>query len=214
MANEEWDIGDGYRHFRNALTDKDKERLAGLATSGQKPTTLVIGCSDSRADPTLIFSARQGDIFSVRNVANLVPPLEMSGTYHGTCAAIEYAICVLDIERIVILGHSGCGGIAAAIEGLDQAHDQPLQYVGPWISMIDQIRMEVEARHTDMPQALLKRELERDSIKQSVKNLRSYSFVTTAVEKRNLKIFGAWFEIETQDLYVLDENEGNFELYI
>jgi carbonic anhydrase len=213
MPEEEWDIGEGYRQFKEALTDKDKKRFAELATLGQRPTTLVIGCSDSRADPALIFNARQGDIFSVRNVANLVPPLEISGIYHGTSAAIEFAVCMLKIKRIVILGHSGCGGIAAAIDGLYEPEGEPLHYVGPWISMINNVKKDIEKRYGDAPKARLKRELEWASIQQSVKNLRNFDFVSLAAEKNELRIFGAWFEIETQDLYFLDETMGKFERY-
>ena len=107
----------GYHRFKSGIHDADRARYASLASDGQRPGAVVIACSDSRVDPAIVFCADPGDIFMIRNVANLVPPMEENGTFHGTSAALEYAVMALEVPNIVVLGHAHCGGIKAMIEG-------------------------------------------------------------------------------------------------
>jgi carbonic anhydrase len=111
----------GYHRFKSGIHDADRARYASLASDGQRPGAVVIACSDSRVDPAIVFCADPGDIFMIRNVANLVPPMEENGTFHGTSAALEYAVMALEVPNIVVLGHAHCGGIKAMIEGCTPA---------------------------------------------------------------------------------------------
>src|SRR5690349_637650 len=128
---------EGYRRFRaNAWLDR-RRLFETLAVEGQAPRALVIACADSRVDPAMIFDAAPGELFIVRNVANLVPPYAPDAAYHGTSAAIEFAVCVLEVQDIVVLGHANCGGIRVLLEGVpDAARD----FVGPWISIAAKVR--------------------------------------------------------------------------
>ena len=108
---------EGYRRFRTEFWPGQRERYEALANSGQSPETLVIACSDSRVDPQTVFGAAPGELFVVRNVAGLVPTYQPDAGYHGTSAALEFAVRVLKVKRIVVLGHVHCGGILAMVEG-------------------------------------------------------------------------------------------------
>ena len=128
---------DGYRRFRANAWLERRRLFETLAVEGQAPRALVIACADSRVDPAMIFDAAPGELFIVRNVANLVPPYAPDAAYHGTSAAIEFAVCVLEVPDIVVLGHANCGGVRALLEGVpDGARD----FVGPWISIAIEAR--------------------------------------------------------------------------
>ena len=121
----------GYHRFKSGIHDADRARYASLASDGQRPGAVVIACSDSRVDPAIVFCADPGDIFMIRNVANLVPPMEENGTFHGTSAALEYAVMALEVPNIVVLGHAHCGGIKAMIEG-EATLAAGFKYVSGW----------------------------------------------------------------------------------
>ena len=127
----------GYRRFRRERYAAEAERYRALA-SGQRPRTMVIACADSRADPATIFSAAPGELFVVRNVAALVPPFEEGGGYHGTSAAIEFAVTELAVPDIVVMGHGLCGGIAAALAERPRG-----RFIGPWVELLAGLREEL-----------------------------------------------------------------------
>lgn len=128
-------LTEGYKAFVAARLPRERERFEELAASGQKPEIMVIGCCDSRVSPEVIFDARPGELFVVRNVANLVPPYESGGEYHGTSAALEFAVQALRVKHIVVLGHGRCGGIRAFADS-STAPLSPGDFIGKWINLV------------------------------------------------------------------------------
>ena len=132
---------DGYRRFLAGRYPQEASLYRSLAETGQAPKTMIIACCDSRVDPAAIFSAGPGQFFIVRNVANLVPPFEPRGDYHGTSAALEFAVTGLEVETILVMGHARCGGVRAFLEGL---YEQPAQrgFIDRWMSLLNPARTE------------------------------------------------------------------------
>ncbi len=185
---------EGYERFRASGA---AAKVKGLA-EGQAPRVMAIGCSDSRVHPATIFSADPGDVFMVRNVANIVPPFEESSGYHGTSSALEFAVKSLKIKYILVLGHSSCGGVAAS---LAQGEDQPIgDFIGPWVELMSEARDKVYKEHQGAPLAELQTHLEKANVRQSLDNLETYPFIRDAVKAGELTLLGAWFDIETGDL--------------
>jgi carbonic anhydrase len=170
---------------------------------------MVIACADSRVDPATIFAARPGEFFVVRNVAALVPPQEEGGGYHGTSAAIEFAVTALKVRTILVMGHGQCGGIAAC---LSAAIDRPVgRFIAPWVSLLDSCRDELLSRKPGLPDVDRQRALEHMGVQQSLDNLLTFSFVAQAVEAGQLELHGAWFSIADAELHWLDWDRGVFE---
>jgi carbonic anhydrase len=195
---------EGYHRFRagNYLVQKQRwEELAG----GQEPPVMVIGCCDSRVDPGIIFDTVPGQVFVLRNVANLVPPYEPDGGHHGASAAIEFAVTGLQVRHIVVLGHGACGGIAAALAGGDQGAPGP-SFIDKWVSIVAEARERVLAGGVDDPQ----RALELEAVKVSLGNLRTFPWVREREANGGLKLHGAYFAIAEGVLHVLDETTGGF----
>ncbi len=201
------DLRAGYRRFReNRLADEER-RYRALA-EGQHPRVMVIGCADSRVDPATIFSAAPGELFIIRNIAALVPPFEEKGTYHGTSAAVEYAVTVLKVEHIVVLGHGLCGGISAALA--DAKHQSIGHFIKPWVDMISEVRDELLARTEPSQVEYRQSELEHLAIQQSLENLSTFPFVKEALDNGTLNLHGAWFSIVEAELRWLDNASGDF----
>jgi carbonic anhydrase len=200
---------EGYRRFRSHGWGAQHERWAELA-EGQSPKTMVIACSDSRVDPTIIFDARPGEMFVVRNVANLVPPFEPDNRYHGVSAALEFAITQLEVEELVVMGHGFCGGCAAALTGeFDDAGHGSGHFIAHWIDMLVEAREPIRARHPELGrQAFFEMELE--GVRISLRNLRSFPWVREREESGRLKLHGAWFAVAEGVLYVCDEAADRF----
>lgn len=202
------DLNAGYRRFREDRLAQEAERYRSLAQE-QNPSTMVIGCADSRVDPSTIFGAAPGELFVVRNIAALVPPFEETGTYHGTSAAIEFAVTALKVDNIVVLGHGMCGGIAAS---LAVAESRPVgRFIKPWVELIGTMRDEVVDRIPASQPEQRQRALERMAIQQSIENLLTFPFVAEAVDSGSLELHGAWFSIADAELQWLDWNSGVFE---
>ncbi len=198
----------GYRRFREFRYEAEKSRWRALA-EGQSPRAIVIACCDSRADPATIFDTDPGEIFVVRNVANLVPPFEGGGGRHGVSAALEFAITQLDVSEVVVMGHERCGGIHAALTG--QFHDAPNGeggFVANWMSQIEEPAARIAAAHGTGEDAA--RVLEEVAIRQSLANLRTFPFVADRQAAGTLKIIGCHFSIREGQLYRLDEAENVF----
>lgn len=206
---------DGYHSFLRGRFQRDREAYEELAENGQNPDIMVISCCDSRVSPTNIFATSPGELFILRNVANLVPPYQPDGEYHGTSAALEYAVDVLQVRHIVVLGHAQCGGIAAfARQNLAQAVGQGAahpsgQFIGRWMSLIDPILGDASGKPGTREYA---RSLELAAIKLSLQNLMSFPNIRSRVEQGSLALHGAFFGIATGNLYVLDEESGEFRL--
>jgi carbonic anhydrase len=195
---------DGYRRFRAQDYLVQKQRWEALA-EGQEPPIMVIGCCDSRVDPATIFGSVPGQIFTLRNVANLVPPYEVGGGLHGASAAIEFAVVHLQVRHLVVLGHGACGGIAAALRGEDCGVPGP-SFIDDWVAILREPRDRVLASDTLDPQ----RALELEGIKTSLDNLRSFPFVREREATGELKLHGAFFAIADGELHLLDEADGSF----
>ena len=200
------DLVDGYRRFRTADYRRQHERWAQLA-EGQNPKVMVIACSDSRVEPAQIFDSLPGEIFVVRNVANLVPPFENDGGRHGVSAALEFAVTKLDVEEIVVMGHGMCGGAHAALtEMFQDAEPGDGGFVHAWVSLLDAARARVKAKYGDGPEAT--REMELETVRTSIANLRTFPFIPTREAAGTLTIHGAYFAISDGVLHLMDEDGG------
>ena len=198
----------GYRRFREFRYEAEKSRWRALA-EGQSPRAIIIACSDSRADPATIFDSDPGDIFVVRNVANLVPPFEADGGRHGVSAALEFAITQLEVGEVVVMGHERCGGIQAALTGC--FHDAPAGeggFVARWMEQIADPAAQIAAEHGTGAEAA--RVLEEVGIRQSLANLRTFPFVSEREQSGQLRVTGCHFSIGEGQLYMLDEAEDCF----
>ena len=199
----------GYRRFRDREWQEERDRWSELA-EGQSPKVMVIACSDSRVDPATIFDARPGEMFVVRNVANLVPPFEPDQNYHGVSAALEFAVTQLEVDELVVMGHGFCGGCAAALTGQfdDAGHGQG-HFIAHWIEMLADAREKIRAAHGELDrQAFLEMELE--GVRLSLRNLMGFPWVRERVESGRLTLHGAYFAISDGVLHVLDEASGEF----
>jgi carbonic anhydrase len=196
---------EGYKRFRNDAYVKQKARFDALASDGQSPPVMIISCCDSRVDPATVFDTVPGQVFALRNVANLVPPYEIGGGLHGVSAAIEFGVIGLEVRHIVILGHAQCGGITASLSGSDLGQ-QGHSFVDKWVGIIDEARQAVLASNTDDPQHAL----ELETVKVSLANLRTFPFIVEREKAGLLKLHGAYFGIAEGELHVLDETTGVF----
>lgn len=199
----------GYSNFMHGRYEAETDRYKELAREGQSPETLVIACCDLRAAPEIIFDAGPGELFVLRNVANLVPPYAPDGEYHATSAALEFAVQALKVKNIVVMGHGRCGGIKAALD-TDAAPLSPGDFIGRWMSLLAPAT-EAVAGNTMMTPTERQTSLERISIRYSIANLRTFPYVRTLEEKGELTLFGAWFDISTGELWVMNKETGDFE---
>ncbi len=203
----------GYAHFRKNRLSRERERYEQLAESGQKPDTMIIACCDSRSAPETIFGAAPGEMFVVRNVANIMPPYEDDGHYHGTSAALEFAVQELRVKHIVIMGHGRCGGIKAfrrQMMGIDNQPLSPGDFIGKWISLLDPVAQKIERVEGETEEEL-QGKLEAESIRQSIEHLKSFPCVSLLLEREQIGLHGAWFDISSGELWTMDEETGIFE---
>ena len=199
---------DGYRRWREDGWVSERGRWAQLA-QGQSPKNMIIACSDSRVDPATIFGTSPGEVFVVRNVANLVPPYEVGGGRHGVSAALEFAVTQLKVAEIVVMGHGACGGVAAALnKTFEGAQAGEGGFIAHWIDMLDDARDRVVAEHGTGPEAI--RALEFEAVKTSLANLRTFPFVREAEAAGTLRLKGALFAIADGRLHVLEDDTGQF----
>jgi len=204
------DMLDGYRRFRNTGWTQQRERWDELA-EGQSPSVMVIACSDSRVDPAQIFDTSPGQIFVVRNVAALVPPFETNPGHHGVSAALEFAVQVLKVSEIVVMGHGKCGGCKAALsQELKDAPPGEGGFIANWIDMLDEARDNVIARFGDERGHDAHRAMEQEGVKVSLANLRTFPCVRAKERSGELKLIGSFFAIADGQLHLLDENTGEF----
>lgn len=200
---------DGYRNFVTGRYALDSGRYRSLAREGQTPEVMVIACCDSRAAPEQIFDSAPGELFVVRNVANLVPPYTPDGEFHSTSAALEFAVQSLKVRSIVVMGHGRCGGIRAALDPA-AAPLSPGDFIGKWMSLVAPAA-EAVTGNTMMTPAERQTALERISIRYSIANLRTFPCVQILESKARLSLHGAWFDISTGELWVMNRETGDFE---
>ena len=197
----------GYQTFTEQRLPTEQLRYRELAERGQAPEVMVIGCCDSRVSPEVIFDAGPGELFVVRNVANLVPVYQPDGGAHGVSAALEYAIQVLKVKHIVVLGHAQCGGIRAFVD--KAAPLTPGDFIGRWMSMFIKPNETVEIRDHESMQDFVTR-IEKAAVFRSLENLMTFPFVQTAVAAGTLQLHGAYFGVARGSLSVLDQAAKEF----
>ncbi len=201
---------EGYRAFMDGRYRDESETYRRLSREGQEPRMMVIACCDSRVDPATIFNAGPGELFVVRNVANLVPPWEPHGDYHGTSAALEFAVTGLQVEHIVVLGHALCGGIGAFLDGLHRTEGS-VGFIGRWMSMLNAARGQVLRTASTASPAELQLQLEYAGVRQSLDNLATFPFVAERVADGRLQLHGGHFGIATGELMAMNPSTGVFE---
>jgi carbonic anhydrase len=207
MQNFPKPLIEGYRRFMDERYAHEEERYRDLAEHGQSPETMIIACCDSRAAPETVFSASPGELFVLRNVANLVPPFEPGGGQHGTSAGIEFAVMALKVKNIVIMGHGRCGGIHAALNPSVTPLAQG-DFIGKWLGLVEPVAAEVATQKL-MTAGERQTALERISIRHSVSNLRTFPYVAELEKAGELNVYGAWFDISTGELWVMNK-DGDF----
>lgn len=195
---------EGYRRFKAGRWPEERDHYEELAQKGQNPNFLVVACSDSRADPATIFNASPGELFVVRNIAGLVPPFEEDSGYHGTSAALAFAVMQLGVGNILVMGHAQCGGVAAAIDNKLVAG---VPFIGHWIDLLEPA-LEHSAHLSDSHQRHVA--MERDCVRLSLKNLMTFPFVAERVKAGKLRLHGARFGIANGQLEVLDAKTDEF----
>ena len=198
----------GYRRFRSNRYREARDLFHRLRDT-QQPATMIIACADSRADPAMIFDAAPGELFVVRNVGAFVPPYEESIGLHGVSAALEFAVTQIKVKEIVVMGHGGCGGVAASLAAAD--HRPIGRFIAPWVEIVAPARDAVLADATissrDWQEAV-----EHGAVGQSLTNLLTFPFVRAAMERGDLNLDGAWFSIGKGELHWRDPNTGEFAI--
>lgn len=195
----------GYQAFRARRLGDEQARFHKMGWSGQRPATAVIGCCDSRVPPEVIFDAAPGELFVVRNVANLVPPYAPDGGHHSTSAALEFAVQQLSVAHIVILGHAHCGGVRAFMSS-DRTPLSPGDFVGKWVSMLEPARQDVRDKLTgieDEDCGLV----ELASLRRGLANLRTFPCISILEQRQRLNLHAVYFSIASGRLMVLDEEK-------
>lgn len=196
----------GFRKFREKYYLTEGSVYERLST-GQTPKTLIIGCSDSRVDPAILTSASPGELFTVRNVANLVPPFESTAGLHGVSSAIEFAVVNLKVENIIVLGHQQCGGIRAL---MTSEQNQGTTFIGQWVQIAKKAKERVLAQHKGADIDTLCRHCEMESIITSLENLRTFPFIIEAMRDRNISLIGAYFDLELGQMFEYDDTTNSF----
>jgi len=202
---------EGYRRFRQTGWTQQRSRWETL-NEGQSPNVMVIACSDSRVDPAQIFDTGPGEVFVVRNVAALVPPFETDPGHHGVSAALEFAVQVLKVREIVVMGHGKCGGCKAALSQ-ELADAEPGQggFIHNWIGLLDRARERVVSRFGAARTRDVELAMEQEGVRVSLSNLRSFPCVRAKERSGELKLIGAFFAIADGQLHLLEESQDTFQ---
>jgi len=195
----------GYHRFRRTGWPQQRANFESLAQTGQSPKALMVACIDSRVDPAMIFDAPPGRLLTLRNVANLVPPYQPDAAYHGTSSALEFGVCVLEVPRIIVMGHGGCGGVRALLEGAPQSAPE---FVGPWMQIAAAARDRAREQASAEDAQLFG---EYEVVKISLANLLTFPWIAQRVADGRLQLDGAWFAIRTGQLKFL-QPDGSFAL--
>jgi carbonic anhydrase len=193
------DLIDGYHRFRSGTWRDERSRFEELSLIGQKPRALVIACSDSRTDPQMVFNAAPGELFVVRNVANLAPPYGPDDQPHGISAAIEFAVRALRVGEIVVMGHAMCGGIRTLLNG---APAEVSDFVGQWVRIAEPARQRAIKAPPERQQDIC----EHEAVRLSLTNLMTFPWIKSAVEAGELKLHGCFFDIRSGILERLGED--------
>jgi len=205
------DLIHGFHRFREEHFADDDALFKQLVQDGQTPKILVVACCDSRVDPALVLDCAPGDLFVIRNVANLVPPAESRNSgRHGTSAALEYGVRILGVEHIIVLGHAHCGGIRSLLQGNGAANGQET-YINSWMRLAEEAQKKVQS---EMPEAAFEdreRACEQQAILSSLENLMTFEWISEGVAAGKLELHGWYFDIEHGQLLNYDATTRSFE---
>jgi len=191
-------ILNGYQIFRKKYAHGDQSVMQYLSHYGQQPQTMIVACCDSRVDPALILQCDPGDLFVVRNVANIIPPYEIDEAHHGTSAALEFGICFLEVKNLILLGHSQCGGIQALLNKNANKND----FITNWVSIIQNTESPL---HNEDDYAKL-------ALKQSYQNCLTFPWIKTKVEQEELAIHLWFFDIKTGQIYTYSKTHNDYQI--
>ena len=200
----------GFKVFRDGRFQEQRATYEALVDQGQKPKVAIFACSDSRVDPAIVLQADPGDLFIVRNVANLVPPHERDGHFHGTSAALEFAVLHLEVGHLIVLGHAHCGGIRSLFEMRDQGGEDNL-FLPPWMSLVRSAFLRIEGTMPDASEDVKARACEQSAVLVSLENLMTFPFIRQRVGDGQLRLHGWYFDIGSGQLYTYDPNQQKFE---
>lgn len=201
----------GIANFQQQHFGENSE-LATNLLAGQKPQALLIGCCDSRVDPALLTDSAPGDLFILRNIANLVPPYRKNDDYHGVSSSIEYAVCYLNVTDIIVLGHSQCGGIAALMQSAQGEKEG--EFIGTWVNIAASARDKVVREMADTSAEKQARACEKEAILVSLKNLMTFPWVRERVGKGQLSLHGWYYNIGTGQLKYYDQLTNTFDVLV
>ena len=200
----------GFRAFRDGRFQAERATYEALVDRGQKPGVALVACSDSRVDPAIVLQADPGDLFIVRNVANLVPPYEREGHYHGTSAALEFAVQHLEVGHVVVLGHAHCGGIRSLFETRAENRGGN-RFVAPWMSLVRSAYLRVEGTMPEAPQDVKARACEQSAVLVSLENLMTFPCIQRRVGEGRLRLHGWYVDIRACALHIYDPDRQKFE---
>ncbi len=200
----------GYKVFRDGRFEEQRVRYETLVDKGQNPKVALIACSDSRVDPAMLLQADPGDLFIIRNVANLVPPYELEGHYHGTSTAVEYAVQHLGVGHVIVLGHAHCGGIRSLFERPDE-NSQDKHFVPSWMGLVQSAYLRVEGTMPDALEDEKARICEQSAVLVSLENLMTFPSVRERVGGGRLRLHGWYIDIRSCVLQVYDPSRQHFE---
>ncbi len=188
---------EGYKLFREKYALGDESVMHYLSRDGQQPAIMVVACCDSRVDPALILQCEPGDLFVVRNVANIVPPYEKDEAHHGTSAALEFGICYLQVKHLILLGHSQCGGIHTLFESAGKQDD----FITNWVSLIK--KPDVNMQNPE--------EYAKLALQQSYTNCLTFPWITEKVQSKLLKIHLWFFDIKTGQIFSYSDPHKTYQ---
>jgi len=201
---------DGFRRFRSQHYEENRDLFERLMTQGQSPKTIVVGCCDSRVDPAIVTNSDPGDLFIIRNVANLVPPYEVSGSHHGTSAALEFGVCQLEVENIIVLGHAHCGGVRALMSRAPGSEPQD-GFISGWMRIAVNARNRVLARMPGLSLDAQAHACELEAVKVSLDNLLTFPWILERVAQNKLALHGWYFDMERGELLRYNPGSNRFE---
>ncbi len=201
---------DGFRKFREMYFEESPSLYRDHLRHGQNPRFAVVACSDSRVDPAIVLQTEPGEIFAVRNVAALVPPYEKDGRYHGTSAALEFAVTGLGVAHIIVIGHAHCGGVAAMVHE-QEGGDASGEFITAWTNLLRQARERALAADPELEGEALLSASERQSVRLSLENLTSFAFIREAMAAGKLSLHGWYLNIFEGELEVWNPDTGAFE---
>lgn len=199
----------GYKEFRNQYFKETGLFFDKLVREGQQPKTLIIACSDSRVDPAIVLNCEPGDLFVIRNVANLVPPYQMDDTHHGTSAALEFGICMLGIRHVIVFGHTQCGGIKALMESTHESFEDE-SFITKWVDLAKPAQKAVRENHAELA---IEQQIDlcsRYAIIHSLKNLQTFPWIRQRIDAGQLFLHAWHFDLSKGLITAFDEKQNSF----